>query len=124
MSRRKDVTDYTVDRFAIDQFVGARTDFLAWYDIARIPEVAAVHPLLVAQVGTTLDPREVEETLVWWREGLDELVIALSDTQALLDDGLVLNDERVEKLLSIVRHVENVSSHLLRNLEGSRYQDA
>lgn len=124
MSRRKDVTDYTVGRFAIDQFVGARIDFLSWYHIARNPGAAAVHPLLVAQVGRTLDPRDVEETLIWWRGGLDELVTALNETQALLDDGLMLNDERIEKLLSIVRHVENIRAHLLRNLEESRYQDA
>lgn len=124
MSRRKEVTDYTVGRFATDQFVGARRDFFAWYNIAGNAQTAAVHPLLVAQFGETLDPADVDEILTWWRDGLDELVVALNHAQALLDGGLVLNDERVKKLLSIARYVEDVSGHLLRNLEESRYQDA
>ena len=124
MSRRKEVTDYTVGGFATDQFVGARRDFLAWYNIAGNAQTASAHPLLVAKFGETLDPADVKEILTWWRDDLDELVIALNHTQALLDRGLVLNDERVQRLLSIARYVEDVSGHLVRNLEESRYQDA
>ncbi len=39
-------------------------------------------------------------------------------------DGQEVNDEYVKRLLSIARHVENLSSHLLKNLGESRYQDA
>jgi len=132
LSRRKDVSDYTFRRFVTEQFAGARLNFLAWFEVARDPQSAPVHPLLREQFGDGLDPREVEEVFTWWREGLDELAVALDHTQTLLDDGMVLkdqdgqevNDECVKRLLSIARHVENLSSHLLKNLGESRYQDA
>lgn len=124
MSRRKELTDYTVGGFAADQFTGARLEFLAWYDVAQNPHTAAAHPLVVSRFGAALDPEHAQEVLEWWREGLDELLSALDETQMLLGDGVLLSDPRVEKLLLIARHVENVSGHLLESLGRSKLQDA
>jgi hypothetical protein len=124
LGRRKELTDYTVGGFAADQFTHARLEFLAWYEVAQNPQTATDHPFVLAHFGATLDAEDAAEILRWWSDGLNELLTALNETQDLLKGDVVLSDPRVEKLLTIIRHTENVIDHLLQNLDEARLQDA
>ncbi|HEX7483936.1 MAG TPA: hypothetical protein VF281_02160 [Candidatus Saccharimonadales bacterium] len=119
----QEATDYTLDRFTIEQFERARIEFCAWYEVAQSPRTAAEHPLVIARFGDTLDPIDVAEIFEWWGAGVADSSTALEDTRKVIDAGLELNGFRVEKILSITNHVEGSLDQLYEALDESRLEE-
>ena len=119
----EELTRDTVSDFAVSQFEHARVEFLAWFEVAQCPQNATVHPLVVEKFGDTLDPEDAAEILEWWAETMGNFASGLVRIHQLLTDGLELNSQRIEKVLSITSNAEHCVGNLLRHLDDSRLQN-
>lgn len=121
---QRETTSYTLDQFSLEQFERARAEFCAWYEVGQSPDTATDHPLVVARFGDTLDPEDAASIFVWWTEGCENLMNALSELRQLLDDECALDDDEVESLLTITSNTESGVGHLLDCLDWSRLEEA
>jgi hypothetical protein len=116
----KEVPVYSLADFTKAQFFVVNSHFSTWYEISKNPSSATTHPLVIEYFQDTLDPVDAEEILTWWGHDLDELRTSLDETGNLLDNGLELDDHFIEKVHSIMLHVDGLIQSLLRELDESR----
>jgi hypothetical protein len=124
---RVETTDYTLDRFAVEQFERARAEFRAWYDVAQNPDTATEHPLVVARFADTLDPEDAAEIFEWWVEEGERLMDALDESGQRLNEyrgQYVPDGDDVAQLLEIASNTESCVENLLECLEQSRLEEA
>jgi hypothetical protein len=118
----QETTDYTLDRFTLEQFERARIEFCAWYEVAQSPQIATEHPLVIDQFGNTLEPEDAAEIFEWWGAGVANSAVALEDTHKVLGTGIELNGFRIETILSITNHAEGCLDQLFEALDESKLQ--